>query len=287
MKKRHIAILMHEKDDESTTKDYLIYILSQIWRENGHKVTFLFGTKEFISADIIFVHVDLSVVPDAYLEFANRYPIGINSSVKDIRKNSYSNHLLQQNDSWDGRVIVKSNNNSAGIPERRRRGFAGRVQKKLFSLIKQSHLAFLPSPILSAQDYKVFDQLSDVPALYFHHPGLIVQKFLPEKDGHLYCTRILVFLGDKMRCTLVKSPGPIVNSDNAEVIEYDVEPDPDILAMRKKLGFDYGKFDYVMHDGNAILLDANKTVGSPRELVGDQKMKERMKFYQEGLFNFF
>ena len=25
--------------------------------------------------------------------------------------------------------------------------------------------------------------------------------------------------------------------------------------------FDFGKFDYVVHEGNAVLLDANKTIG--------------------------
>lgn len=277
---------MHENDDESTTQDYLIYTLAEIWRESGHKVTFLFGTNHYRPADIMFVHVDLSVVPDSYLQFANRYPVRINNSIKDIRKSSYSDHLLGRHDSWDGPVIVKSNNNSAGIPERRRRGLAGRIQKKLFSLIQQSDIRFFPSPILSARDYKVYNQLEDVPSLFFYHPGFIIQKFLPEKDGDLYCTRILVFLGDKMKCSLVKSKHPIVNSESAEVIEYDVQPDPDILDLREKLGFDYGKFDYVINNGKAVLLDANKTVGNARELINSQKMKERVKSYEAGLYNF-
>jgi hypothetical protein len=31
------------------------------------------------------------------------------------------------------------------------------------------------------------------------------------------------------------------------------------MGRREALGFDYGKFDYVEHDGEPILLDANKT----------------------------
>ena len=34
-------------------------------------------------------------------------------------------------------------------------------------------------------------------------------------------------------------------------------------AERERLGFDYGKFDFVVREGKAILLDANKTPGSP------------------------
>lgn len=33
-----------------------------------------------------------------------------------------------------------------------------------------------------------------------------------------------------------------------------------------RLGFDYGKFDFVMHEGRAVLLDANKTPGRARNL---------------------
>jgi hypothetical protein len=41
-------------------------------------------------------------------------------------------------------------------------------------------------------------------------------------------------------------------------------PVPDFLrAERERLGFDYGKFDFVIHDGQAVLLDANKTPGPP------------------------
>ena len=32
-----------------------------------------------------------------------------------------------------------------------------------------------------------------------------------------------------------------------------------IVAERSALRFDYGKFDYVLHDGEAVLLDINAT----------------------------
>jgi len=37
---------------------------------------------------------------------------------------------------------------------------------------------------------------------------------------------------------------------------------PDIVAHRLRLNFDYGKLDYVIHHGEAILLDLNKTTGT-------------------------
>jgi hypothetical protein len=37
-------------------------------------------------------------------------------------------------------------------------------------------------------------------------------------------------------------------------------PVPNELRIeRKRLGFDYGKFDFVVHEGRVVLLDANRT----------------------------
>ena len=40
-----------------------------------------------------------------------------------------------------------------------------------------------------------------------------------------------------------------------------VDVHPDIVELIKRMKFDYGKFDYVMHEGKPVLLDANKTPG--------------------------
>ena len=118
--RRRIAILMHEKDGEHTIHQYVITLLADHWREDGHEVFFLFGTKRFVPADLIIVHVDLSVVPDSYLRFAARYPVAVNGRVRDIRKSTFSTGLLRPDDLWQGPVIVKSDFNYAGEPERLR-----------------------------------------------------------------------------------------------------------------------------------------------------------------------
>jgi hypothetical protein len=41
-----------------------------------------------------------------------------------------------------------------------------------------------------------------------------------------------------------------------------VEVHPEIPELAKRMGFDFGKFDYVMHEGKPVLLDANKTPGA-------------------------
>jgi len=55
------------------------------------------------------------------------------------------------------------------------------------------------------------------------------------------------------------------------------ETPPELRAARKSLGFDFGKFDYVIRDGKAVLFDANRTptynaasaAGSPSQLLLD------------------
>jgi hypothetical protein len=36
-----------------------------------------------------------------------------------------------------------------------------------------------------------------------------------------------------------------------------------LISLRRGLGFDYGKFDYTIHNGQVALLDVNWTPGSP------------------------
>ena len=41
----------------------------------------------------------------------------------------------------------------------------------------------------------------------------------------------------------------------------------EIAEERRRLGFDYGKFDFVVHGGRPILLDANRTPGGSATLT--------------------
>lgn len=287
MSGKRIAILLYEKDNQHTLKQHLISLLAEQWREDGHEVIFLFGIDKFVPADIIFVHVDLSVVPDSYLEFAARYPIAINGSIKDTRKSAYIPNLLKKGDSYDGPVIIKSNNNSAGIPERTRAGLFGRIHEKTLRAIHRFRGEATPLTIRTALDYKVYDHLREVPRIYFYHPGLVIQKFTPEMDENFFYTNSIFFLGDQISCGRLKAKNPIVKDDTLIDLERNVEPHPDILALRKKLKFDYGKFDYVIHQGDAILLDANKTVGWPPNLSGKSEAMLRIKSRARGLYSYF
>ena len=115
---KRIAILFHENARGRDPRDYAIHSLASFWEEDGHRVTLLYGVKKFVSADVVIVHVDLSVVPQEYLDFAARYPAALNGRVGDVRKSSFSANLVDAANPYAGPVIVKSNLNYAGIPER-------------------------------------------------------------------------------------------------------------------------------------------------------------------------
>jgi len=118
MSVKRIVVLFHKGDRQSDLSGYIVDHMARCWREDGHAVTYLFGTRPFVPADLLFIHVNLSVVPDEYLEFASQYPIVVNGRIRDIRKSTTSRNLLFPGDSWGGRVIVKSDLNYAGEPER-------------------------------------------------------------------------------------------------------------------------------------------------------------------------
>lgn len=114
---RSIAVLFQHHDRPSGVSGYIVDHLARLWRADGHEVTYLFGTGGFVPADIVLVHVDLSVVPASYLEFASRYPLVLNGRIRDIRKSVVSSNLVGPGDAWSGPVIAKSDLNCGGWTE--------------------------------------------------------------------------------------------------------------------------------------------------------------------------
>jgi hypothetical protein len=79
--------------------------------KKGNEFIFLFGIKKFVPADLTIVDVDLSVVPDAYLEFANQYPIVLNGTVKDLRRSTFNKRLVTRDDTHGGKVPMNMRQN--------------------------------------------------------------------------------------------------------------------------------------------------------------------------------
>jgi hypothetical protein len=252
--------------------NYLIHHYAEFWREDGHEVIFLFGVAQFVPADVVIVHVDLSVVPDEYLEFARRYPIALNGEVKDIRKSTYSRLLVKPGDPYEGKVIVKSNFNYAAAPER---SLGVSLDPRGVSS------SYFGTPL----DYQIFESSKAVPAILFSDPNIVVEKFQPEFQDGLYFMRAQLFVGDHVTCTRMASRNPIVNGTTRIRLER-VEPHPDIVKLQKAMKYDYGKFDYVIHHGTALLLDANKTTGTAPHTPTPQQLADR-RYRAEGLYAYF
>lgn len=263
MSQKRVAIIFHEKE-RYLTQHYAIKYLADIWQEKGINTVFVFGTKRFVPADLAILHVDLSVVPEEYIEFAQDYPLVLNGKVKDIRKSTFSDHIIHPGDDYKGKIIVKSNLNFAGEPERRVHPvYKTKLFREFMKRMARSGLyTFIEKPwFYSPADYLIIDNPNLVPESWFRRNDIVIEKYLPEIDEGCYCIRNYNFLGDRHTCVRRKGLDPIVYSNSAISIE-PADVHPEIVGIRRKLHFDYGKFDYVMNGGVPVLLDINKTPGA-------------------------
>jgi hypothetical protein len=260
---------------------------ARFWRADGHSVEYLHGTKRFVPADIVFVHINLSVVPDEYLDFAARYPIAVNGRVRDIRKSAISDNLVRPGDPWEGPVIVKSDLNYSGGPERiLGQSWLGRRSRPWRGVTRVAeHLTRRRPPFLDWRDYLVFDRLSDVPERWLQTRGAVVERFRPEVERGLFHLRMYQFLGDRWRCTRIASPDAILKAETSIAAEQ-IQPHAEVLAWRARLNLDYGKLDYVVNDGEAVLIDVNKTTGATN-YMDDVELEAMRRQQAEGLYSYF
>jgi hypothetical protein len=279
---RTIAILFHENNRKCDLSGYAITFLAKFWQQDGNRVRYLFGTRKFVPADLLLIHIDLSIVPDEYLEFASRYPIALNRATKDIRKSRVSTNLVRGSDSYSGQVIVKSDLNSAGFPEQILRRSSSRWMRLLPNHVVPDNAD--SSSFGASFGYRIYDSLAEVPRTDLERNDVVVEKFLPEKDENLFFIRYYEFLGDRSTCTRLASRDPIVKDQTAVLIG-EIDPHPEIVEARKQLNFDYGKFDYVLHDGRPVLLDTNKTTGADR--VSSRELNARRRYRANGIYSYF
>ena len=249
----HIVILTNTFD-QFNTRGYLLRDLGGHWQERGHRVSVTEGLENWPPADIAILHVDLSLVPEAYVHASKRYAQVINGAALDIRKRKVSRVILKRDDAWSGPVIVKTNLNRGGVPEMR-----------YLQLLKNAGLA---SPIsqqgmvFSQQPYVIHTSKEEVNDAFWENEGIVIERFLPEMDPRGFAMRVWIFLGGAERCARLVGSDPLVKSGG--IVERVRVPVPEALrAERTRLGFDYGKFDFVMHDGHPVLLDANRTPFGP------------------------
>lgn len=267
MARRRVAILLHEHQSEERLALYAISHLAEYWRADGIEVVHLFGVERFVPADLVLVHVDLSVVGDEYLDFARRYPVALNAGVNDIRKSSFSTLIVNGRDAYSGPVIVKSDLNYGGLPERVLDPAADH------------------GPIGDPADYRVYESPAHVPARLRGDARVVVERFVPERDHEGFHTRMYEFLGDRHTSVRLTSDRPIVSTGSHQRWQ-SVELPPELPKLRRRLGLDYGKLDYVMHGSRPLLLDVNKTMGATAD-TSDERVQELRRTRAQGIHVYF
>lgn len=240
----------------------MITQLAKQWEQKSCTVNHLYGCDDYVPADVLILHVNLSCIPQEYLNFARRFPATINIGLTDIRKRTISRHLVTQTDTYEGPVIVKTDLNCGGSPERQ---LGIRPKKSSSSLIRRIKRALKikdPASMRKPSDYIVYSSKAKVPKSVFSNHALIVEKFLPEKHGNEYYQRRYYFLRDAEYNEIHTTSVSIHAGDSDDhCIRYWEEPSiPEALrTYLKALKADYGKIDYVIHEGEVIIFDVNRT----------------------------
>ncbi len=237
-----IALVIHPRQLVSRGA-VLRRIAVDVWRREGRRVLAIKPVPGEPRAEAAFVHVDLTHIPPAFAETASRYRISVNAGVTDISKRRICTTLVSADDSYEGPAIVKTDLNHLGRSERK---------------IGQRVPDF--GWILAGGAYRTFERKRAVPARVWREPGLVVQRLHVERVGTSYFLRQWFFLGDRDLVSIYRGSEPVVKQANVvERLPFAYEVPDEMRRRRAELGFDYGKFDFVIEDGVPVLLDANAT----------------------------
>lgn len=258
-----ILVIQHDVYPSDRSSNYQVNGLIPFWEQMGHEVISVSGSKYAPPADIAFLHVDLSEVPRRFIKLAQRYPVTINAGITDIRKSAiHGTHRHSVSlKHWDGPVIVKTDYNSNAQPESRAHRRAKSSKMLFMERIALARICRHSNPKIP---YAVIDHKSLIPKETLDNPYLFAEPFIPEMDGENYVLRNAYFFGDQYECWKLTSPNPIVRWKDC-VGEEICEIPEEVLEFRDKTRLDYGKIDFVIHEGKAHVIDINKTIGGPIE----------------------
>jgi hypothetical protein len=243
-----ILIFVHQQD-QFDKKPYLLRKMMECWRAAGFQVVVQSGPGPQIDADLVISHIDLTVIPENYLAYLRRYSRVLNGKVVDISKRLISQNCLRYADPTMGPVMVKTNRNCNGLGEANKQSHFVRKLRQMLPWTMRAE----------GVGYRIFPSVHDVPFLVWLNRHLVVERFRPERHGELYALRTWIFFGDQETNSICYSHEPRVKATNALRREAVAEIPTELRRMREILGFDYGKFDYVIEQGQVVLYDVNRT----------------------------
>lgn len=255
MRVKSIAVITHEYDSEIRDGPYFLSYLIRAWEQQGIEVHVI-SDGRFVPADIAILHVDTTVVGEAHMELAARYPVAVNSAVKDISRSTFSSNLLGRDDDYEGQVIVKTEANYGGVPEQQIEWSKGNSAP----LHEGVQRPWGKVEYLESASYPILDHLREVPRGVWRNSRLVVEKFLPERlDSGEYRLRTCLFFGEQEFGMWFVSPDPVVKFSNASAMGVLDSLPESFREIRRKNGFMLGRFDFTMVDGEPVLFDMNKT----------------------------
>ncbi len=263
-----LLVLHHDNFNPDSRQKHFIHFLGAVWRAQGVEVIHHAGSRGLPPADIVLLHVDLSIVPMRFAKAVQAYPRVWNAGCLDIRKRSLPERglVIGRLSEHQGPVIVKTDLNCGARPElRARRGLSW--SSNLLERLRLRRIS--RSPSLKKFEYPIYDDVSAVPSAVWDDPMLVVEKFLPERDGDAYVVRWAYFCGSSAVACTTRAPNRVVRWAGGGLHEVVPVP-PEILEYRRRIGLDYGKIDFVINGGRPLVLDVNKTIGGPDFEVTDQ-----------------
>jgi hypothetical protein len=234
------------------------FVLSSLaihWSARG--ITVHAGEDFLPGAQAHVLHIDRTFITDADRPVRHDQAPVVNWAVSDISKRRVSVLRVTAQDSWDGPVIIKTDLNHFGLPEIR--GLP--VDQRERNRRRMADISWRSARRIPHKRYPVVDSIARVPRWIWEDDSLIVERFLPERDGDLYCLRGWMFFGSGSYGWRLRSTDPLVKTGSHVDHSYMTEVPDELVALRRSLGFDFGKFDYVVHEGRAIVFDVNKTPG--------------------------
>ena len=257
---RSVAILVHHRQRDPLAARARIWMLAAAWRARGIRVDVLHGTGRRTDADLLIPHLDVSYIDDDYWRFIQSHPRVVNRRLRDIRKTRLSTILVRPGDGYCGPVIVKTDGNCGGYPDR---FHAGRGP----SLLARARMRLTRVPWLEPRAlpwvctlarYYVLPSPRAVPAGVWRNPHLVVERFLPEMRDGRYVLRQWIVFGSRDKLGMLLGSDPQVKSWTSTRVPGE-SPPPEIISARARLGLDFTKIDYVIHEGRGVLLDVNPT----------------------------
>ncbi|MCH2402008.1 MAG: hypothetical protein MK364_23020 [Pirellulales bacterium] len=267
MKQKTIDVVWQRRARRIPPRHWAVEQYAEHWRRDGWKVRHQFGIPRIWHrlAELTLLHVDLSVVPPTYRDWAlSAAQRGLvwNARIDDIRKSQVSSNLLLPDGDWTGRVIVKTDRNFAARPEAAQR----------FSVHKK---VWRDAGYPAKKEYLVKDSLADVPAWVWRSSHWVVERYFEHHEGGASLWTLTI-IGTEMELVRFSTDSTDTNN-RRRYTAYEVhEVDNALRTMVSQLGIEYGRLDLFRIADRWELIDVNKTPGSyPRQ----DAEPERQAFY--------